>query len=199
MHVALVSTYPPRPCGLATFARDLRSGLLAAGHTAEVVSVVQTAPGAPLPEVSFELRQPVRADYGAAAEAINRSDADVVALQHEFGIFGGPEGRFVLDLMDAVRQPVVTTLHTILPDPSTPYRTALRGVVDRSARLVVMTETARDLLAEVYGVPEADIDVIPHGTPDALPLPKAEAKARLGLTGRTVLLTFGLLGPSKGV
>lgn len=200
MHATIVSTYPPRACGLATFARDLRLGLVEAGCTADVVSVIQEPAGAGRrPEVAVELRQHVQGDYTAAAEQVSATAADVLCVQHEFGIFGGPEGQHVLDLMGAVRQPVVTTLHTVLPDPPDHYRRALVAVAGRSDRLVVMTETARDLLWEVYGVPSTKVAVIPHGAPDLDPTPDPEIKERLGLAGRTVLLTFGLLGPSKGV
>ena len=200
MHVTIVSTYPPRACGLATFARDLRGGLIAAGATADVVSVVREPAGAARrPEVAYEIRQDVREDYAAAAEFINAGSADLVSIQHEFGIFGGSEGLYVLDLMDAVRVPVVARLHTVLPRPEPHYRRALEAIVARSARIVVMTETARDLLRDVYGVDPAVVDVVPHGTPDLDPARPAGLRERLGLDGRMVLLTFGLLGPSKGI
>ena len=200
MHVTIVSTYPPRACGLATFARDLRGGLIAVGATADVVSVVREPAGvARRPEVVYEIRQQTRADYAAAAEYINAGSADVVSVQHEFGIFGGSEGLFVLDLMDAVRVPVITRLHTVLPRPEPHYRRALDAVVARSARVVVMTETARDLLRDVYAVAPAIVDVVPHGTPDLDPARPDGLRERLGVDGRTVLLTFGLLGPSKGI
>ena len=198
MHVSILSTYPPRACGLATFARDLRDGLLTTGAEVDAVASVRElgAPGR-LPEVAYELRQDERADYAAAAEAL--AATDVLSVQHEFGIFGGPEGTHVLDLMGAVEAPVVTTLHTVLPEPSPEIARAMRAVARRSERLVVMTETARELLAAVYDVDRAKVDVIPHGTPD-LPRPDRDAlKAELGLAGRRVLLTFGLLGPSKGI
>ena len=200
MHATIVSTYPPRACGLATFARNLRSGLLDAGLTSDVVSVIQEPAGAARrADVVVELRQHERAEYAAAAEQISGTAADVMCVQHEFGIFGGPEGLHVLDLMGSVRQPVVTTLHTVLPDPPEPYRRALVAVAGRSDRLVVMTRSAREILREAYGVPPQKVAVIPHGTPALDPRPAPETKRRLGLADRTVLLTFGLLGPSKGI
>jgi glycosyltransferase involved in cell wall biosynthesis len=200
MHVTIVSTYPPRACGLATFARDLRTGLIAAGATADVVSVVHEPAGrARRPEVVYEIGQERREDYAAAAEFINAGSADVVSIQHEFGIFGGSEGLFVLDLMDAVRVPVITRLHTVLPRPEPHYRRALDAIAARSARIVVMTETAKDILTGVYSVDPDIIDVVPHGTPDLDPVRPDGLRERLGLEGRTVLLTFGLLGPSKGI
>ena len=196
MHATILSTYPPRACGLATFARDLRLGLGEAGIPCDVVASVRERdlPGR-LPEVAAELRLDVRDDYAALAGAL---EADVVSVQHEFGILGGSEGRWVEDFMGAAPKPVVTTLHTVLPDPPAHYRRALLGVARASTRLVVMTETARDLLRDVYGVSPDRVDVIPHGTPTFGP-PPAGLRERLGLEGRTVLLTFGLLGPSKGI
>ena len=196
MRATILSTYPPRPCGLATFARDLRDGLAAAGVESDVVASVREA-GAPgrRPEVAAELVQDRRGDYRQrGAEAV----ADVVSVQHEFGIFGGPEGQWVTDFMDATAAPVVTTLHTVLPEPPPEHRRSLLAVIQRSARLVVMTETARDLACDVYGARRDRVAVIPHGTP-VLTEPAPGLRQSLGLEGRTVLLTFGLLGPSKGV
>lgn len=198
MHVTVLSTYPPRACGLATFARDLRGGLLTTGAEVDAVASVRALGEAGRrPEVAYEVRQHERADYAAAAEAL--SATDVLSVQHEFGIFGGPDGTYVLDLLDAVEAPVVTTLHTVLPEPPPAMRRTLQAVARRSERLVVMTETARELLAGVYGLDAARIDVIPHGAPDLPRRDRDALKAELGLDGRTVLLTFGLLGPSKGI
>lgn len=200
MHVTIVSTYPPRACGLATFARDLRTGLIAAGATSDVVSVVREPAGlARRPEVSYEIRQQEREDYAAAAEFINAGSTDIVSIQHEFGIFGGSEGLFVLDLMDAVHAPVIIRLHTVLPRPEPHYRRALDALAARAARIVVMTEKAKEILREVYSIDESIVDVVPHGTPDLDPVRPEGLRERLGVEGRTVLLTFGLLGPSKGI
>ena len=198
MHATILSTYPPRACGLATFARDLRRGLASAGVTADVIASVH-ATGAPgrAAEVSREVIQDRRADYAAAARSLDPA-CDVVSVQHEFGIFGGSEGAYVTDFMAASACPVVTTLHTVLPRPSAAYRRAMLAVVAESDRLVVMTETARMLLRDVYSVPASKVSVIAHGTP-VLSAPADDLRQRLGLEGRTVLLTFGLLGPSKGI
>ena len=199
MHVTFLSTYPPRACGLATFTRDLRDAVIGTGAaTADVVSVVHDRT-LQRPEVTYQLRQHERADYAAAAAFLNGSSTDVLSVQHEFGIFGGPEGRWVLDLMRQTRRPVVTTLHTVLPSPPEHYRTATRAVVDASDRVVVMSETARRLLVDVYGADPARLAVVLHGAPALDPTPPPGLKASLGLEGRTVLLTFGMLGPGKGI
>lgn len=202
MHVALVSTYPPRACGLATFTQDLRDGLRKAhpDALADVVAMVRSLSGPErLPEVTYEIRQDVRADYAAAAEHLAGGSAEVICLQHEFGIFGGREGVYVLDFLDAARQPVVTTLHTVVPDPTERQRRLLQAVAARSARLVVLNRTAVTLLEEVYDVDPERVRVIPHGTPALPPPDRAALRERLGFAGRTVALTFGLLGPSKGI
>ncbi len=200
MHVTFLSTYPPRACGLATFTRDLRSAVIGAtpGLTADVVSVVHER-GPQRPEVTVQLRQQERDDYGAAAAYLNGSGTDVLSVQHEFGIFAGSEGEWVLDTMRGLNRPVVTTLHTVLPSPPAHYLRATRDVVAASDRVVVMSETARQILVDVYGADPERIAVVLHGAPDLDPTPPPGLKASLGLEGRTVLLTFGMLGPGKGI
>jgi glycosyltransferase involved in cell wall biosynthesis len=149
------------------------------------------------PQVRAQVAEGDLAAYGRAAEFINDSGAQVVSLQHEFGIFGGIAGGHVLELMRALQPPIVTTLHTVLTAPTTSQRLVFEGVVERSERLVVMSHTGAELLQEIYDVPASRIDVIPHGTP--LPSPHTEVKARLGFGARPVLFTFGLLSPDKGI
>jgi glycosyltransferase involved in cell wall biosynthesis len=123
---------------------------------------------------------------------------DVVALQHQHGIWGGEDGSFVLDFVDALRVPVVTTLHTIMRKPTTAQRQIVAGLVRASAATVVMSAAAASLLARAYGVDPAGVEVVPHGVPH-LPLVDPDSiKPRLGLEGRRVILSFGLLGPGKG-
>ncbi len=201
--VAFVSTYVPRQCGIANFAHDLRGAVCGAtrqnGHT--VVAINGPSPDRfEYPEeVGFELHRDRLDDYQRAADFINFSDADVVSVQHEFGIFGGEGGAHLLRLLRRLRKPVVTTLHTVLADPEPHYRHGLMGVANWSSVLVTMTQHSRQVLIETYGIDPARIEVIPHGAP---PLPAAapkDLKDRFDLTGRQVLLTFGLLGPGKGI
>lgn len=147
--------------------------------------------------VRAQIAEGDRVAYQRAAEFINDSGAEVVSLQHEFGIFGGVAGSHVLELMRAVRPPVVTTLHTVLTAPTVAQRLVFESVVERSERLVVMSQTGADLLRDLYDVPKARIDVIPHGVP--APSPRTEVRERLGFGQRPVLLTFGLLSPDKGI
>lgn len=196
-----ISTYPPRTCGLATFTRHLRESLLRKDTwKANVLAMDSSAPEEEYPEeVTFRIRENAVEDYAEAAERINAGASDLVSVQHEFGIFGGPEGLYLTELLARIDKPVVTTLHTVLPEPSLPYQRALQAVARLSDGLVVMTETARGLLSDVYGVRPEKISTIPHGVPD-LPFHEPSAqKGALDLAGRTVLLTFGLLGPGKGI
>ena len=202
MSTFLVSTYPPRACGLATFSQDLRRALQDTPSDAgvEVAAVVGDDPlAAQQPEVAYAIRQHETADYPAAADFINTSSGEVVCVQHEFGIFGGAEGRHLFGLLDGLNKPVVTTLHTVLMDPPAHYRNALLEVARRSHRLVVMSETARRILTTRYHLPAPLIRVIPHGIPDVPFAMPEKHKADIEADGRTVLLTFGLLGRSKGI
>lgn len=198
--VCLVSTYPPRQCGIASFTRDLIHGLRLA--TAEGVlraRVVAMGDGARYPypsEVITEIPEAEPAAYEEAARVINRS-ADVVVLQHEYGIFGGDHGDHVLYLLRSLERPLITTLHTVLPDPDPQELRILQELAHRSERVVVMSRAAIPILSQRYGVPLARIRLIRHGAPD-LPL-DPNAKAGLGLQGRTVVSTFGFVGPGKGL
>jgi len=199
--IAFIGTYPPRRCGIATYTRDLRDAVAAALPDAEclVVPVVDADSGDHPPEVRFTVRDDSLLAYRRAAEYLNFCNVDVVSLQHEYGIFGGPAGSHVLSLIRSLRMPVHTTLHTVLAEPTAEQREVMEELVARSSRLAVMTERGRRLLRERYAVDDGRIDVIPHGIPD-LPLePPAAARRRLGIEARWMLLTFGLLAPNKGI
>lgn len=205
MEIALISTYPPRPCGIATFSAHLRQGLLAAGPV--TVPVIPITPGDGLqpagPEVLMQLRQHRREDYLRAAGALNESSADVVIIQHEYGIFGGPDGSHLIDLVKALQKPVIITLHTVMSNPSPSQRGVLRELLAGNAHAVVLAERARMLLQTVYGISGTSLSHIPHGVPEV----SAEAavatadlwSAHFAFGGRVVALTFGLLGPGKGI
>src|SRR5207245_4543290 len=123
----------------------------------------------------------------------------VIAVQHEYGIFGGPDGIYALDLVERLKVPVVVTLHTILRHPTTPQLQILSELASQSARIVVMTQRARRALEEVYAVPPGRVEVIPHGVPDIPFIDPESAKPRFGLAGRPIVFTFGLLGPNKRI
>ncbi len=200
--VAIVGDYLPRQCGIATFTHDLRAGLVAEYPSVEVMiaPVNDVAGGYEYEtEVKFEFAENDLDSYRRAAEYLNLSDAGVVCLQHEYGIFGGPSGSYILALIKDLRIPVVTTLHTVLQSPSLDQRRVLDELAGLSSRLVVMTERASDMLSDLYGVRRDKIDVIPHGIPDLPFVDPNFLKDQFGVEGREVLLTFGLLAPSKGI
>ncbi|HEY6121685.1 MAG TPA: glycosyltransferase [Pyrinomonadaceae bacterium] len=198
----LIGTYPPRECGIATFTADLRRSLANASKSVQANIIAITNPADTFrysEEVVFEVRQNHLADYRNAAEYINFSGADVVCLQHEFGIFGGPDGRYILELLKNLRQPVVTTLHTTLPEPTASQRETLIRISDLSDRLVVMNNRAIPILNDVYGIPERKVSMVHHGVPDVSFIDPNYYKDHFGVEGRLVLLTFGLLNRNKGI
>jgi glycosyltransferase involved in cell wall biosynthesis len=198
--VAIVGTYLPQRCGIATFSSDLRSALSAAARQTafQVVAVKEGAHDYPA-EVQFEVARKALPDYRATVDFLNRNAFDVVSVQHEFGIFGGRQGNYILRLMQDLRMPVVTTLHTVLEEPDPDQRDVLSAIGELSDRVIVMSKRARSMLAKVYGVPRSRITVIPHGVPDVPFLDPSYHKERYGLAGRKVILTFGLLSRGKGL
>lgn len=200
--VVYVSTYPPRRCGLATFTRDLveageSTGLLA---PPAVVAVSDAAGEYSYDSrVALEISQHQRTDYAAAARYINQLDADVVNLQHEYGIYGGEDGSDVIDLVRGLRKPLVITLHTVLSQPEPRKVRIIRELAGRSQVLVVMARRAVELLTSVYGIRREKIVIIPHGAPAAPGVPREEIRRHLGLADRLVLCTLGLINPGKGI
>jgi glycosyltransferase involved in cell wall biosynthesis len=149
--------------------------------------------------VRFEIEEQDLSSYQRAADFLNISNVDIVCLQHEFGIFGGPAGSHMLALVRELRMPVVTTLHTVLREPNADQRRVMQELIARSTRLVVMAERGRQMLQEVYQAPPAKIDLIPHGIPDIPFVDPNYYKDQFGVEGKVVLLTFGLLSPNKGI
>lgn len=202
MRVCLVSSYPPMLCGIATFTRDLRSGLNEAvpPPSVSVLAVGELLRGKRFSrEVLLRIDKEDTAAYRRAGQALNRAGFDAVCVQHEFGIFGGPEGRAIVDLLEEVRCPTITTLHTVERDFEPRYRRALMEVVAATDHLVVPSESGRSLLTGVYGIDERRVSVVHHGVPDVPFAPTEQAKRTLGFNDRTVLLTFGLLSSNKGI
>jgi glycosyltransferase involved in cell wall biosynthesis len=199
--IAFIGNYPPRRCGIATYTRDLQHAL--ARHLPEssctVVAMEDEAPRAYPAEVTFECPAGDVAAYSRAADFLNLHDVSVVSLQHEYGIFGGPNGSHVVRLLNELRAPIHTTLHTVLAHPTPGQRQVMDEVLRHSTRVAVMNERGRSLLHSTHRIDDDRIDVIPHGIPD-MPLTDSDShKEPLGLQGRDVLLTFGLLSPNKGI
>lgn len=200
--IAFVGNYVPRRCGLATFTRDLRDAVAQRLPAADcfVVAMNDSPAGYEYPaEVRFTCADDDAAAYRRAARFLDLANVDVVSIQHEYGIFGGPAGSHVLELVRDLRMPVHTTLHTVLARPSAEQRRVLDELLRFSARVAVMTERGRDLLRTVHGIAADRIDVIPHGIPALEFADPAFHKDRFGLEGASVLLTFGLLSPNKGI
>jgi glycosyltransferase involved in cell wall biosynthesis len=200
--IAFVGDYLPRKCGIATFTHDMHASVAGGFPDAECFVVpVNDLPDAydyP-PEVRFEIDEQDLESYRRAADFLNFANTDVVSLQHEYGIYGGPAGGHVLRLVRDLRMPVVTTCHTVLREPDSDQRRVLTQLADLSARVVVMTDRARTFLREVYAVPEGKIDTVAHGIPDTPFVDPNPSKEQFGVGGRPVALTFGLLSPNKGI
>jgi glycosyltransferase involved in cell wall biosynthesis len=200
--IAFIGDYLPRKCGIATFTADLRNALAAKLPTVEtfVVPVNDRLEGYDYShEVRFEFHEGDLDSYRRTADYLNFSNADVVCLQHEYGIYGGQAGSFILALLRDLRIPVVTTLHTVLQDPDKHQRRVLKEICALSSRLVVMSERGSRMLQEIYGVSPDQIDLIPHGIPDLPFVDSNFYKDQFGVEGKQVLLTFGLLSPNKGI
>jgi len=201
--IAFISTYPPRRCGIATFTSDLVLAVRRAteGRLRTVVMAVDD-PEEDLSypdEVEDALSQHDNAEYVRGAEFLNYNNVRVVSLQHEFGIFGGHDGSYVLDLLRELRCPIISTFHTVLKEPSESQRAVMREMIVLSSLLVVMSERAVRFLQEVYDAPEQKIRLIHHGVPE-IPLVEPQLyKEQFEMTGRELILTFGLLNPGKGI
>ncbi|MFC1798909.1 glycosyltransferase family 4 protein [Thermodesulfobacteriota bacterium] len=200
--VAVIGNYLPRQCGIATFTTDLVEGLSAEAPDIYcwAAAMNDKPEGYPYPEkVRFEINQNKLTDYGVAAQFLNINQTDIVCVQHEYGLFGGPAGSHLLKLLGDLRMPVVTTLHTVLKDPAPEYRAVMCKLSDLSDKLVVMSHKASDLLKDIYGVPEEKIVFIHHGIPNTPFIDPSFYKDKFGVEGKKVLLTFGLLSPNKGI
>lgn len=199
--VAIVSTFLPRKCGIATFTSDLikYTSSAAKGEFDPLVVAMNNENIKYKDPVKFEIRQNVKSDYICAADYLNFSHVDVVSVQHEFGLFGGEAGCYLNLLLKRVNAPVITTLHTVLNDPSEVYRKGLVDVCRESYKIVVMNEKGVGMLKDIYGIDEKKIELIAHGIPDLPFVDNNYYKHRFGMEGRRTILTFGLLSKNKGI
>ena len=199
--IALIGCFRPRQCGIATFTADVYDHLMATGAdlAVDVYAMRSLRAQASDAAITGSIDDDNPASYRAAAAAINRSAAAAVWLQHEFGIFGGPAGDLILELVDRIAAPLIVTLHTVLAEPSETQRRVIERLVARASRLVVMSDIGRRTLVDVYGAEPASVVLIEHGTPDRPLTASPPLRAALGIAERPVLSTFGLLGPGKGL
>jgi glycosyltransferase involved in cell wall biosynthesis len=206
LRVAFVSSYPPRECGIATFTQDLagatKPSLTGGGITIAAINEAGGLHPYP-PEVTFRIDQGMPETYAEAARFLNEQDVDVVSVQHEFGRFGVWHDYLREDhlapFLAELKKPVVTTLHTILPSPHPTVKASVLHAVERSEAVMVMAKTGALMLMEEYGAPPEKIVYIPHGVPEVKPEGRRKLKAELGVSNRTVISTFGLLSPGKGL
>lgn len=198
----MIGNYLPRQCGIATFTTDLCAAISAEYGTARLLAlpVNDTEQGYDYPaRVRWSLAQDEVKSYQDAAEFLNFNNIDMVCLQHEYGIFGGPAGSHILQLLRRLKMPVVTTLHTVLREPNPDQLMVMEEILELSDRLIVMSQLSSQFLQEIFKVAGSKIDMVPHGVPDLPFLDPNFYKDRFGVEGKAVLLTFGLLSPNKGI
>src|SRR3989441_1099329 len=200
--IAVIGNYLPRHCGIATFTTDLCAAISTECGSARLLAlpVNDTDEGYDYPDrVRWSLTQDDVKSYQEAAEFLNFHNIDMVCLQHEYGIFGGPAGSHILHLLRGLKMPVVTTLHTVLREPNPDQMLVMEEIAELSDRLIVMSQLSSQFLQEIFRVPGSKIDMVAHGVPDLPFLDPNFYKDRFGVEGKAVLLTFGLLSPNKGI
>ena len=206
LNVAFISSYPPRECGIATFTQDLAGATKGAlQNSGVVIAAINEAGGIhPYPEeVIARIDQGRPETYAEAARYLNAQPVDVVSVQHEFGRFGVWDGYLREDhlapFLDEIEKPVVTTLHTVLPSPHPTVKRSILNAVEKSAAVMVMAKVGAMILTDEYGAPARKVVYIPHGSPAVTPSGRRRLKAALGVSDRTIISTFGLVGPGKGL
>jgi len=195
-----IGTYVPKECGIATFTHDLLNSVRNENVKCEVIAVNDTYETYNYPEeVVFQIDRDKLRDYYLAADYINQSDADIVCLQHEFGLFGGNAGDYIFTLLSGINKPVITTMHTLIREPELEYRVSTEKLIKYSEKLVVMSQIAVDTLKGVYDVSEDKIKIIFHGMPDYPFNSSSKYRRKMELEGSPLILTFGLLSQNKGI
>ena len=202
--LAFLASFPPRPCGIATFTADLAEAVDSASPLALLSQVIAMNPDADRysygPRVRWTIERDDIRSYRRVAQAINRSRVQLVSIQHEYGLYGGEYGDYLLSFLRALDKPALLTLHTVLERPEPAMRRVTEELAVEASAIVVLAERAKMILAEHYpGVDLEKVHFIPHGTPPMRYEPSTPFKRMLGLEGRTLLTTFGLLGPDKGI
>jgi len=200
--VAFISSFMPRKCGIATFTSDLVKSLASAAKGQFQPLVVAMRSDNDLKydnPVKFEIRQNVKNDYISAANYINFSHVDLVSVQHEFGLFGGEAGSYLSLLLNRLNTPIVTTLHTVLDDPSPAHRKSLTHLCDTSYKVITMNERGVDMLRDIHGIAGKKVKLIAHGIPDLPFVDSSYYKHKFGVESRRTILTFGLLNRNKGI
>ena len=211
LSLTFVSTFPPRECGIATFTQDLLFNLI--NENPDIKANVCAIDGNkdssaygclspliyPKSKVAYVIKDTDQISFVEAADKINASRTDVVNIQHEYGLYGGSWGRYILDFMDVLEKPIVTTFHTVLPTPPEEAKAVTREIYRLSSSVVVPGHVGVDILKKAFGLGPEKVQVIPHGVPDVPFISSERPKKKLGLSRRFVLGSFGLLHPAKGI
>lgn len=198
--IAFLSTYPPRECGLATFTQDLVTALEGIGGIdTTVIAVTNEEDYVYDSKVFAKIGQHKKADYKKAAKMLNDSDIDLLVIEHEFGIFGGEHGNYILDLINNLEIPMITTLHTVLPEPNPKQQSIINALGKKSEKVITMARNTKPLLKSVYGIDSGKIEMIHHGVPKRAFQSRESLKTKYGYENRQIISTFGLIGPSKGI
>ncbi|SNX53833.1 glycosyltransferase family 4 protein [Thermoanaerobacterium sp. RBIITD] len=200
INIAFLSTYPPRECGIATFTQDLINELkkikiINAPHVIAISDQEYKYDN----DVIFELQQNDRDSYIKLADKLNKSNIDLLVIEHEYGIYGGEWGEYILDLIKYLKIPYVVTLHTVLSNPLDKQKYILKELCQRSLRIITMAKNTIPLLNEIYNVDDKKIDVLPHGVPNIPVISKESLKRKYGYDGKYIISTFGLISPGKGL
>ena len=201
MRVLLLGSYPPRECGIATFTHDVYESFRRAAVHSDVIAIDE--PGGEMrrypSQVVARLSEQDRYSYGDIARFVNEHRADILHIQHEYGLFGGTNGEWLVDMLDAVTKPIVITLHTVLPDPDETMLRVTRAICARATRVVALSETGGEILETIYGIEPQKLRVIHHGVPDVAFQGTGAAKSSFGIGERLVISTFGLINRGKGL
>ncbi len=201
VRVIYISSYIPRKCGIATFTKDLTTAIniLNPEALAEIVAISDKENEYEYPwEAKYKIKQENIADYISCANYINQGSADVVVLEHEFGLFGGIDGEYILTLIDLINKPLITCFHSILPEPDEHKRYVMQRIIEKSAAAVAMSSISKKALIEQYNCPPNKTIVIQHGVYDFIFADTQDAKTRLNLNNDFMLMVSGLIGPGKG-
>jgi glycosyltransferase involved in cell wall biosynthesis len=200
LNIAFLSTSPPRECGIATFTQDLINAIDANGVVdTNVIAVNNSKHRDYSSKVIYEINQNNQKDYKELAQKLNLSNIDLLVIEHEYGIYGGDNGEYILDLLNNIDIPVITTLHTILTEPNDKQKLIIKTLADKSVKIITMAKNTSKLLQTIYGVSPYKIEVIHHGVPVKLVPTRQSLKKQFGYEDKQLISTFGLLSPGKGI
>ena len=199
-NIAFLTTFPPKECGIANFTEDLIQSMDIVGNlNMYVIAINEEEEYVYNKKVISTIRKNEKKDYSNLAEKLNHSEIDLLMIEHEYGIYGGKNGEYILELLDKLEIPVITTFHTILPSPEKNQKRIIYQLGKKSEKVITMAHITADILETTYEIPKDKIEVIHHGVPKREIRGRDELKLRMGYENREIISTFGLLGPGKGI